>query len=91
MEATMTIDPHHVEPGGPVLTAVLADGLTMIKFSVGPMDKNAYLISAGPHAVLIDAANDPDRLLEVVGATGPETVITTHQHGDHWQGLAAVV
>jgi glyoxylase-like metal-dependent hydrolase (beta-lactamase superfamily II) len=43
--------------------------------------------------LLIDAAAEPDRLVEFVrtGGEPAATVLTTHQHADHWQGLAAVV
>jgi glyoxylase-like metal-dependent hydrolase (beta-lactamase superfamily II) len=70
----------------------LAD-LVITKVSVGPMDNNAYLLrcaSTGDQ-VLIDAANEPERLLSLVGTAGLGTVVTTHQHGDHWQGLSEVV
>src|SRR5690606_10863734 len=40
---------------------------------------------------LIDAANEADRLLELIGDAGLATVITTHRHEDHWQALAEVV
>jgi glyoxylase-like metal-dependent hydrolase (beta-lactamase superfamily II) len=65
--------------------------LTITKLSVGPMDNNAYLLRSGGQQLLVDAANEPDRLLELVGTGGLSTVVTTHQHPDHWQGLAAVV
>ena len=67
--------------------------LTITKLSVGPMDNNAYLLHcrATGEQVLIDAANEPERLLELVGDGGLARVITTHQHADHWQGLAAVL
>lgn len=54
------------------------------------MDNNAYLLRSASTSVLIDAANDSGTLLEL---TGPslDAVITTHQHGDHWQALEAVV
>ncbi len=69
------------------------DDLVITKISVGPMDNNAYLlrcVSTGEQ-VLIDAANEPDRLLELIGQSGLSTVVTTHRHGDHWQALAEVV
>ena len=81
-----------VTPGGPAQTRELAD-LTISKLSVGPMDNNAYLLrckSTG-EAILIDAANEPDRLLELIGDNQLSTVVTTHQHPDHWQGLQRVV
>jgi glyoxylase-like metal-dependent hydrolase (beta-lactamase superfamily II) len=76
--------------GGSPDTRELA-GLTITKFSVGPWDNNAYLLSSGGERLLVDAANDPDRLLEVIGDGGLATVVTTHQHPDHWQGLTGVV
>jgi glyoxylase-like metal-dependent hydrolase (beta-lactamase superfamily II) len=65
--------------------------LTVTKVSVGPMDNNAYLLRSGDDQLLIDAANDPSTLLDLLGAAGLRTVVTTHRHGDHWQALAEVV
>ena len=82
---------NHVEPGGPPLTLRLSDDVAMTKISVGPMDNNAYLIvpdSGG--AVLIDAADDDTRLLELIGDREVAVIITTHRHGDHWQALPSV-
>jgi glyoxylase-like metal-dependent hydrolase (beta-lactamase superfamily II) len=81
-----------VTPGGPAQTRELA-ALSITKFSVGPFDNNVYLLrcTATGDALLIDAANDADRVLAVIGDTPLRTVITTHQHGDHWQALEDVV
>jgi glyoxylase-like metal-dependent hydrolase (beta-lactamase superfamily II) len=81
-----------VRPGGAPDVRELAE-LTITKLSVGPMDNNGYLLRCRrtDEHVLIDAANEPDRLLQVVGGDGLARVITTHRHGDHWQGLAEVV
>lgn len=81
-----------VTPGGPADVRELAD-LTITKVSVGPMDNNAYVLRCNHSGdqLLIDAANEPARLLELIGDGGLGTVITTHQHADHWQGLAEVV
>jgi glyoxylase-like metal-dependent hydrolase (beta-lactamase superfamily II) len=67
--------------------------LTISKLSVGPMDNNVYLLrcAATGDQLLIDAANDADQLLSLVGPAGLSTVVTTHRHGDHWQALAAVI
>ncbi|GAA3431332.1 MBL fold metallo-hydrolase [Kutzneria kofuensis] len=85
----------HVEPNGPAARRTL-DALTITKISVGPMDNNAYLLVCrrSGDALLIDAANEPDRLADLLGHD-PErprlkTVVTTHQHPDHWQALGAV-
>jgi glyoxylase-like metal-dependent hydrolase (beta-lactamase superfamily II) len=81
-----------VTVGGPADTRELG-GLTISKLAVGPMDNNAYLLvdrSTG-EGLLVDAANEADRLVELVGDTPLATIVTTHRHGDHWQALAEVV
>ena len=85
----------HVDQGGPAARRDL-DALSITKLSVGPMDNNAYLLvcRATQEALLIDAANEPDRLADLVGSddTRPELkhLVTTHRHADHWQALGAV-
>lgn len=60
--------------------------------SVGPMDNNAYLLSCdNGHHVLVDAAAEPEVLLEWIGDRRVDAVITTHSHPDHIGALAAVV
>ena len=80
----------NVQVGGPADTRELG-GLTVTKIAVGPYDNNAYLLrsAATGTKVLIDAASEPERLLELTG-TDLSAVITTHRHPDHWQGLAQV-
>jgi glyoxylase-like metal-dependent hydrolase (beta-lactamase superfamily II) len=85
----------HTDPGGPAIRRDL-DALSVTKVSVGPMDNNAYLLvcrSTG-EALLIDAANEAERLADLVGSgdSRPELrhVVTTHRHFDHWQALGAV-
>ena len=81
-----------VEVGGPAEVHELTD-LMISKVAVGPMNNNAYLLrcrSTGEQ-LLIDAANESDTLLTLIGADGVRSVVTTHQHGDHWQALAKVV
>jgi len=69
-------------------------GVGIIKISVGPMDNNVYLVTCAETGVslLIDAANDPDLLVELVREHAPKLamIVTTHQHFDHWQALEAV-
>jgi glyoxylase-like metal-dependent hydrolase (beta-lactamase superfamily II) len=82
---------NHVEPGGAPLVARLSNSVTMIKVSVGPVDNNAYLLQhSRGGAVLIDAANDDDRLLKIISDPPLDAIVTTHRHADHWQALAAV-
>jgi glyoxylase-like metal-dependent hydrolase (beta-lactamase superfamily II) len=82
-----------VKPGGPAEVRELAN-LMITKLSVGgDWDNNAYLLRcrATDEQLLVDAANEPDRLMQMVGRDGLARVVTTHKHQDHWQGLAAVV
>ena len=81
----------HVTPGGAADTRRLP-GLTVTKVAVGEMNNNAYLLrcaSTGELA-LIDAANEAPVLLEEIGGGPLATIVTTHQHRDHWAALAEV-
>jgi len=62
------------------------------KLAVGAMNNNAYLLRCTETGdmLLIDAANEAGRLLELVGPGPLRTIVTTHQHWDHWQALAEV-
>jgi glyoxylase-like metal-dependent hydrolase (beta-lactamase superfamily II) len=81
-----------VTSGGPPAVRELA-ALTITKQSVGPMDNNAYLLRCHQtgEQLLIDAANDADRLIGLVGDAGLATLVTTHQHQDHWFALEDVL
>jgi glyoxylase-like metal-dependent hydrolase (beta-lactamase superfamily II) len=82
---------NHVEPGGPPLLLRLSTSVTATKISVGPVDNNAYLLqhrSGG--SVLIDAANDDDRLLKIISDQPLNAIVTTHRHADHWQALPSI-
>jgi glyoxylase-like metal-dependent hydrolase (beta-lactamase superfamily II) len=78
--------------GGPAATRDTGP-MTITKISVGPMDNNAYFLrcSGTGEVLLVDAANEPDRLLGVLGDDRLTRIVTTHQHFDHWQGLPEVV
>jgi glyoxylase-like metal-dependent hydrolase (beta-lactamase superfamily II) len=80
-----------VAVGGPAQTRELP-GLTVTKIAVGPFENNCYLLrcTATGEQLLIDAANDAPRLLEEAGDAGLRTIVTTHNHGDHWQALSEV-
>ncbi|MER5423573.1 MBL fold metallo-hydrolase [Streptosporangium roseum] len=80
-----------VQVGGPADVRELP-ALTISKLAVGPFDNNAYLVRCNDtgDGVLIDAAAEADRLLALVGDRPISKIITTHQHGDHWQALEQV-
>jgi glyoxylase-like metal-dependent hydrolase (beta-lactamase superfamily II) len=81
----------NVSVGGPAETRELP-GLTITKVAVGPMDNNAYLLRCTQtgELALIDAANEADTLLALVGDMPLATIFTTHQHFDHVAALADV-
>jgi glyoxylase-like metal-dependent hydrolase (beta-lactamase superfamily II) len=81
----------NVTVGGAADTRELP-GLTITKVAVGPMDNNAYLLRCTQtgELALIDAANEADTLLRLVGDTPLATIITTHRHWDHHAALADV-
>jgi glyoxylase-like metal-dependent hydrolase (beta-lactamase superfamily II) len=93
--ATMTTRASYtgeVRVGGPADVRE-APGVHITKLAVGPMENNAYFLrcSNTGDTLLIDAAAEPDRLLETRGDGLLITVVTTHQHPDHWQALEAIV
>lgn len=86
----------HVEPrGGPAQRLVTHPAATVAvtKLSVGPMDNNCYVVADTTHGtgIVVDAADDADRILAAIGDLDVTAVLTTHHHRDHWQALADVV
>ena len=69
-----------------------SDSFSVSRLVVGPLDNNVYLIedTASGDALLIDAADDPDTIVQFVGDTSVVGVFTTHGHGDHHQAVPAV-
>src|SRR3984957_17044639 len=59
---------------------------------VGPMDNNVYVIRCrrSGDALLIDAANEHEALLEICRDLGVGQVVETHGHWDHIQAVPAV-
>lgn len=59
---------------------------------VGPMDNNVYILrcTSTGEAVLVDAANEHERLLELCRSFGVRRVLETHGHWDHIQAVPAV-
>jgi glyoxylase-like metal-dependent hydrolase (beta-lactamase superfamily II) len=81
----------HTSVGGPAAVRELAN-LIITKVAVGSMDNNAYLLRCrvSGRQALIDAAAEPNTLLDLIGSSGVDTIITTHRHRDHWDALSEV-
>lgn len=80
-----------VTVGGPADVHELG-GLAISKIAVGPYNNNSYLLRCRTTGaqVLVDAAAEPQRLLDLIGPEGVSLIVTTHRHPDHWQALAEV-
>jgi glyoxylase-like metal-dependent hydrolase (beta-lactamase superfamily II) len=81
-----------VSVGGPADVRELP-GLTIRKLAVSDMANNAYLLlaTATGEALLIDAADEPEALLALIGDADLRTIVTTHGHWDHHRALPQVV
>ena len=62
------------------------------KLVVGPYDNNVFVIRcrATGDAVLIDAANEHEKLLKLCTQLGVRRVLETHGHWDHIQAIPAM-
>lgn len=69
-----------------------ATGIEVHQVVVGPVDNNVYVVrcTGTGDAVLLDAANEHDRLLELCQALGVRRVLETHGHWDHIQAVPAL-
>jgi glyoxylase-like metal-dependent hydrolase (beta-lactamase superfamily II) len=68
---------------------IAGDGLEVHKVVVGPWENNVFVLRCTEtgEAVLLDAANEHDRLLELCTALGVTKVLETHGHFDHIQAV----
>ncbi len=59
---------------------------------VGPIDNNVYIVRCRTtgESVLIDAANEHEKLLDLCQALNVRQVVETHGHWDHIQAVEAV-
>ena len=66
-----------------------ADGAEIHMVVVGPMDNDVYVLRCTEtgDAVLLDAANEHERLLELCTKLGVRKVLETHGHWDHIQAV----
>jgi glyoxylase-like metal-dependent hydrolase (beta-lactamase superfamily II) len=66
-----------------------ATGIEVHQVVVGPVDNIVYVVRCTEtgDAVLLDAANEHERLLELCQALGVRRVLETHGHWDHIQAV----
>ena len=80
-----------VTVGGPADVRELP-GLRVTKLAVGPYDNNVYLLrcAATGTTVLVDGANEADRVLAALGGDPLAAIVQTHGHFDHVQAIAEI-
>ncbi|WP_454083680.1 MBL fold metallo-hydrolase [Georgenia sp. Marseille-Q6866] len=67
-------------------------GASLERLAVSAMDNNVYLLTARTgEQLLVDAADDAEAILAMLGDGPLRTVVTTHGHWDHHRALPAVV
>ncbi len=66
--------------------------LEVHRLVVGPVDNNVFVLRCkqSGEALLIDAANEHEKLLELCSALGVRKVVETHGHWDHIQAVPAI-
>lgn len=66
-----------------------ATGIEIHEVVVGPVDNNVFVLRCTEtgDAVLLDAANEHERLLELCHTLGVRRVLETHGHWDHIQAV----
>ncbi len=69
-----------------------ATGAEIHKVVVGPYENNVFVLRCTQtgEAVLIDAANEHEQLLELARSLGVRRVLETHGHWDHIQAVPAM-
>ncbi|HWD25185.1 MAG TPA: MBL fold metallo-hydrolase [Acidimicrobiales bacterium] len=75
------------------MTAHYADASVEIhRYVVGPLDNNVFVLRCREtgDSLLVDAANEHERLLEVCSTLGVRSVVETHGHSDHIQAVPAL-
>src|SRR5256714_5804402 len=68
------------------------DQAEITKVVVGPYDNNVYVVRCKQtgDAVMLDAANEHEKLLDLCRTLGVRTVLETHGHFDHIQAIPQV-
>ena len=68
------------------------DTITIHKIQCGPYGNNAYLVVCPQtnESIIVDAPPDPGALIEAAQRTEVKTILITHNHFDHIEGLPEV-
>ncbi|HVL88757.1 MAG TPA: MBL fold metallo-hydrolase [Actinomycetota bacterium] len=61
------------------------------KITVGAYDNNVYALRSGGQVLIVDGADEPDRIAAMAGDDEVVGIVQTHGHFDHVQALASLV
>lgn len=64
----------------------------LLRVVCGRFSNNAYILvcRATGEGVLVDAPEEPQKVLEALRGITVRTILLTHRHADHWAGLATL-
>ena len=76
----------------PILWHLETPTMNIRKVRVGPLENNVYIVACAQtnQAVVIDAADEAERLIEEMSDVTPLAILTTHGHWDHVGAVEAV-
>ena len=80
-----------VTVGGPVHDYPADGSLRVRKVAVGSYENDVYALIAGGEALIVDGADEPDRILSLVEGQNVTGIVQTHNHFDHVAALPALV
>jgi glyoxylase-like metal-dependent hydrolase (beta-lactamase superfamily II) len=80
-----------VSVGGPVHDYPAEAAFRVRKVAVGPYENDVYAIVSGGEALIVDGADEPDRIGGLVDGLAVTGILQTHNHGDHVQALAGLI
>jgi glyoxylase-like metal-dependent hydrolase (beta-lactamase superfamily II) len=77
----------HVEAGGPPHAYPPAGPVRVRKLAVGRWDNNVYLVESSGEAIVVDAAGEAERILDLLEGRRAVAIVQTHNHPDHTGAL----
>ena len=80
-----------VEVGGPPHDYPSDGSFRVRKLAVGSYVNNVYAIVSGDDVVIVDGADEPERILELVDGLMVIGIVETHNHFDHVGALEALI
>lgn len=80
-----------VKVGGPVHEYPADGSLHVRKVAVGSYENDVYALVAGDQALIVDGADEPDRILALTEGLTVTGIAQTHNHFDHVAALPALV